>query len=409
MDPQLRSDRQVPQSAEQKVFHMTASKYVIVGAGLAGAATAWQLASQGHEVTILERSTPANHAGSSHGSARIFRYAYPDDFYTRLVVESKAGWDELARLSGKQLISPTGAVDYGSTRQPERLASVLAADNVEHELLSPEEARSRWPQIAFDTDVLWHPGAGVIDAETTVTAMLDLAVAQGAQLRTGWEVSSVGSSGKGYTVHSADGRIMEAENIIVSAGGWLPDLLGNLSLPEAFLAQVPRIEVRQEQAYHFPYMDQAPEDQAPASAQAWPTFIHKREGIQTYGLPGGRDAEWRGQKVAEYNGGKIMPSASAQDGLIDPANRRRVIDYVQRYLPGLVPEPYAETTCLFTNTPTEDFIIDKAENITVVSPCSGHGAKFAPLIGQFAADLATGAGKVPDEFRLGSRTQSAAR
>lgn len=151
--------------------------------------------------------------------------------------------------------------------------------------------------------------------------MVDLAVAQGAQLRTGWEVSSVGSSGNGYAVHSADGRQMEAENIVVSAGGWLPDLLRNLALPEAFLAQVPRIEVRQEQAYHFPSKDESPEDQSPVSAQPWPTFIHKREGIQTYGLPGGRDAEWRGQKVAEYNGGKIMPSASSQDGLIDPANR----------------------------------------------------------------------------------------
>ena len=382
---------------------MTVSKYVVVGAGLAGAATAWQLASQGHEVAILERSTPANDAGSSHGSARIFRYAYPEDFYTRLVVESKAGWDELSRLSGKQLIAPTGAVDYGSTRQPERLASVLAANGVEHELLSAEEARARWPQIAFDTTVLWHPGAGVIDAETTVMAMVDLAVAGGAQLVTGWEVTALRPSGKGYTVHAADGRQMQAENIIVSAGGWLPDLLGNLSLPEAFLAQVPRIEVRQEQAYHFPYKDHTAE-----AERTWPTFIHKREGMQTYGLPGGRDAQWRGQKVAEFNGGKIIPSASSQDNLIDPGNRQRVIDYVEQYLPGLVSEPYAETTCLFTNTPTEDFIIDTADNITVVSPCSGHGAKFAPLIGQFAANLATGAANVPDEFRIGTRTQPAA-
>lgn len=119
--PSSRVTGRVPQSAEQKVFPMTASKYVVVGAGLAGTPTAWQLASQGHEVTILERSTPANHAGSSHGSARIFRYAYPEDFYTRLVVKSKAAWDELARLSGRRLIGPTGAVDYGSTRQPERV------------------------------------------------------------------------------------------------------------------------------------------------------------------------------------------------------------------------------------------------------------------------------------------------
>ena len=70
-----------------------------------------------------------------------------------------------------------------------------------------------------------------------------------------------------------------------------------------------------------------------------------------------------------------------------------MVDYVRRYLPGLDPEPYAETTCLFTNTPNEDFIIDRVDNLTILSPCSGHGAKFAPLIGQWAADLATGAGR----------------
>ena len=121
-------------------------------------------------------------------------------------------------------------------------------------------------------------------------------------------------------------------------------------------------------------------------------------------MPGGRDAGFLGQKIAEYNGGKILPSAAGQDGLIDPANRRRVIDYVEKYLPGLTPKPYAETTCLFTNTPTEDFILDRADGITVLSPCSGHGAKFAPLIGQFAADLATGTGTVPEQFRLNAQT-----
>jgi sarcosine oxidase len=86
--------------------------------------------------------------------------------------------------------------------------------------------------------------------------------------------------------------------------------------------------------------------------------------------------------------------------VIDPENRRRVAEYVREYLPGLVPEPYAETTCLFTNTPTEDFVIDSAEGITVVSPCSGHGAKFAPVIGELAADVASSAGGVPARFRV---------
>jgi sarcosine oxidase len=365
------------------------SDYVVVGAGLAGAATAWTLAARGHNVTILERTAPASHDGSSHGSARIFRYAYPDEFYTRMVIESKALWDELDRASGLELISPFGAVDFGSGRQPGLLARVLADAGVEHELLSATDARSRWPQMNFDTSVLWHPGAGVIDAETSVHAMVDLAVRHGARLRAGWDVTGVAKTATGYRLTSAAGEELTAGNVIVSAGGWLPQLLGELSLPAGFLAGLPEITVRQEQAFHFRYRGQEP----------WPTFIHKSAEIQTYGLPGGRDAGFAGQKVAEYNGGQVIPSAAQQTGTVDPANRGRVVDYVRKCLPGLDPEPYAETSCLFTNTPNEDFLIDRADGLTILSPCSGHGAKFAPLIGQWAADLATGAGNVPERFR----------
>ncbi|WP_163167810.1 FAD-dependent oxidoreductase [Arthrobacter sp. Alg241-R88] len=368
------------------------SDYVVVGAGLAGAATAWQLAARGHQVTILERNVPASHDASSHGSARIFRYAYPDPFYTRAVLESKELWDGLTVDTGTKLITPAGSVDYGPERNPRLLASVLAGEGVEHELLSASEARKRWPQIAFDTEVLWHPGAGVIDAESAVNAMVSLAVGRGARLLTGWQLGRVERQGAGYRLHSSTGQMVDAGNVVISAGGWLPGLLGQLSLPSGFVAGLPEITVRQEQAFHFRYRD-------PESAGQWPTFIHKAADIQAYGLPGGRDAGFAGQKVAEYNGGGLIPSAGKQTGEVDPANRRRVVDYVQRYLPGLDPEPYAETTCLFTNTPHEDFIIDRIDNLTVLSPCSGHGAKFAPLIGQWAAGLATGTGSVPDRFR----------
>lgn len=376
------------------------SDYVVVGAGLAGAATAWQLAARGHQVTLLERDIPAAHDGSSHGSARIFRYAYPDPFYTRAVLDSKALWDGLALDAGTELITPFGAVDYGPTRQPAVLAGVLAAAGIEHELLNAKEACQRWPQTAFDTEVLWHPGAGVIDAETSVNSMVALAVQHGAQVRTGWSLDRVerlDSRRGGYRLFSATGETLDAGNVVISAGGWLPGLLQSLALPAGFLAALPEFTVRQEQAFHFRYRDES-------SGATWPTFIHKTPAIQAYGLPGGRDAGFAGQKVAEYNGGARIPSAAAQTGTVDPANRDRVVDYVRRYLPGLDPEPYAETTCLFTNTPNEDFVIERADNLTILSPCSGHGAKFAPLIGQWAADLVTGSGTVPDRFRSASST-----
>jgi sarcosine oxidase len=364
---------------------------IVIGAGLAGASAAWRLAQQGHGVTVLERSTPANEYGSSHGSARIFRYAYPERFYVDLVQQSARGWAELTEAHGAALITPTGAVDFGAGRNPEGLADILTAAGIEHELLEFDVARERW-DIAFDTPVLWQPGAGVIDAETSVGAMLAEATRHGATVIGDRPVVRVVKSAAGYRAVCAGGEVFDAEMIVVAVGGWLPDLLGDLNLPVAFLAAFPALEVRQEQAYHFPYRD---------AKRSWPTFIHKSREIQVYGLPGGRDADYRGQKVAEFNGGKRIASAAHHDKVLDDVNRRRVIDYVERCMPGLIPEPYAETTCLFTNTPDEDFVIDRVDGITVLSPCSGHGAKFAPLIGELAAALVAGDDSVPHRFRPG--------
>jgi sarcosine oxidase len=378
---------------------VSSSRYVVIGAGLAGAATAWSLARRGHEVTLVERTQPAARDGSSHGSARIFRYAYSDPFYVRLAVAARAAFDELERLSGRRLITPSGALDFGPVRNARALAGVLEAVGVEHELLSAAAARARWPQIAIDSETLWHPDAGVIDAEGAVRALLDRAERHGAQILPGWPVARIEATGTGYRLDSIDGRRLDAERIVVTAGGWLPWLLDRLPLPAGFRALVPPLRVSQENAYHFPYRDRTGTDGA-ESATSWPTFIHKSPTIPTYGLPGGRDAGFRGQKIAEFLGGRRLASAADQDGVVDPANRARIVDYVRQYLPGLVPEPYAETTCLFTNTPSEDFFVDGTDGITLVSPCSGHGAKFAPLIGDIAADVATGAGRAPDRFTV---------
>ena len=370
---------------------MTETRCVVIGAGLMGAATAWQLAERGEEVVLVERDVPASAQGSSHGSARIFRYAYADPFYVRLVVRSEPLWAQLEAASGRTLIDRVGGLDSG--RDPERLARVLAALGVDHELLSPGRARAAWPGIAVDAPVLHQPGAGVLDPRAAVEAMVELAVAAGAQLRTHWPVTAVTRSGAGFTVDGPGGERLDAARVVVAAGAWLPDLMRGLPLPHAFRAALPELTVRQEYAFHFPYRD--PRD-------AWPTTISEDGDLPVYTLPGGRDAGHRGQKVARYQGGRRLASAAAQDGRIDPAQRARVVAHVARRLPGLVPEPYAETTCLFTSTPDEGFLVDSVDGITVLSPCSGHGAKVAPLVGALAADLATGVPGVPSVLRPGT-------
>lgn len=374
--------------------------YAVVGAGLTGAAVAWRLAQSGAEVIVLERDVPASHMGSSHGSARIFRYGYLDPFYADLVVQARRSWDELESASGRQLITPSGSLDFGAVRNPRGLAEVLETVGVDHELLARDEAAARWPQLSFDTEVLWHPGAGVIDSESTVHAMLALATDAGAQVRSGWEVASVEHGFTGYVLTSTTGQTVHAEQVVVAAGGWLPALLRDLDLPGGFADAMPQFEVRQENAFHYPYRDVAAQGEpVPGAFSSWPTFIYKGEDIQTYSLPGGRDAQFRGQKIAEYNGGKRIASAYDQDGIVDGANRERVTRFVERFTPGLIPEPYEETTCLFTNVPRDDMIIDRAAGVTIVSPCSGQGAKFAPLLGEIVLDLVTGSEPAAERFR----------
>jgi sarcosine oxidase len=363
--------------------------FAVVGAGLTGAATAWRLAQRGEQVTLLERATPANPQGSSHGSARIFRYAYPDLFYASLVVAARPQWDELADAAGTSFLSRTGSLDFGAMRKPGELAAVLDAAGVENAVLTADEAAARWPGIAFDGPVLWTPDAGVIDAQSAVEAMVALAVSAGATVHTGWTVTAITPYEKGVLIGSEDGRELSADHVVLAAGGWLPELLEAVPSVRAL---VPPLVIRKEQAFHFPYRDAA-------SAPDWPTLIHKSEDILTYSLPGGRDAGFRGQKLAEFSAGPVLGSAAGNDGVIDEHNRERMIAYAQRYLPGLVPTPYAETTCVFTMTPDEGFVIDTAGPVTVASPCSGHGAKFAPLLGSIIADAVTGVAEPDARFR----------
>ena len=117
-----------------------ASHHVVIGAGLAGAATAWQLASRGYEVTVLERDRPASMLGSSHGSARILRYAYDDPFYVRLVRDARVLWDRLERTTGTRLVTPTGSVDSGLVRTPADLYKLGVAKLAELERMAQKSA-----------------------------------------------------------------------------------------------------------------------------------------------------------------------------------------------------------------------------------------------------------------------------
>ncbi|WP_375387200.1 FAD-dependent oxidoreductase [uncultured Amnibacterium sp.] len=363
---------------------------VVVGAGLAGAATAWRLAARGREVVLVEASTPANAGGSSHGSARIFRHAYPDPLYVGLAKRARAGWDELEASSGRPILTLTGGLDLGPGRDLGAVASALAVHGIRSALLSAAEARERWPYLAADSPVLHHAEAGVIDPTAAVEGMVALAQRHGAEVLLGERVDRVEHAAGGAVVHLRSGRALPASAVVIAAGAWLPELA--TALPSGVAARLPALEVTQQQVFHFPFPQQ------PRQPTDWPVFIWG-DPMSVYSLPGGRDAGDVGFKIAEHDRG-TPTTASGRDGLVDPGSRTRIVDVVRRLLPTVDATPYAEATCLYTRTANEDFVIDRVGPVVIASPCSGHGAKFAPVLGELIADAATGGGSVPDRFRL---------
>ena len=347
---------------------------VIIGAGLAGSAAAWALARRGRSAVVLEAFQPGHRRGSSHGSARIFRRAYPDPLYVRLTGEAHRLWRQLADEAGEELVLTTGGIDFGPAREQEKMYEILRAFGVAAELLPPGAAAERWPGVAFGTDpVMFCPDAGVIDAERAMRAMRALAEARGVQVHYGSPVLSVSASAEGAVVRTAD-RSWQAPAVVVAAGAWVEPLLGG-QVP------LPPLVVTQQQAFHF-----APR----ASAGPRPVFIYRSEVAAIYGLLAGRDGEVPGaMKLGEHGHGPVT-TGDGRDGIVSPVSRDKVRAFVRDTLEGLDPDPVGEVTCLYTSTATEDFILDRQGPFVVCSACSGHGAKFAPLTGEIAADLACG-------------------
>jgi sarcosine oxidase len=355
---------------------------IVVGAGLAGSATAWALARRGRSVAVLEAFGPGHRRGSSHGSARIFRRAYPDPLYVRLTGAAHRLWRRLADEAGEEFVLRTGGLDYGPARQAEKMYDILHAHGVSADLMPAAAAAERWPGVVFGDDpVLFHPDAGVIDPERAMAAMRRLAAAAGAEIFYETAVVRLSATPGGAVVDAAD-RSWRAPVVIVAAGPWLEPLLGGL-------VRLPPLAVEQVAAFHF-----APLAPAWNGAPPTPTFIRYGE-IVLYGVPAGRDGEAPGAiKVGEHGHGRIT-TGDDRDGIVDPAARARATAFVRDGLRGLDPAPVGELTCLYTSTPSEDFILDRQGPFVICSACSGHGAKFAPLTGEIAADLAC-SGAPPD-------------
>jgi sarcosine oxidase len=349
---------------------------VVVGAGAMGSATAWWLARRGHDVVLLERFEAGHDRGSSHGSSRIFRHAYDDAHYVRMAKEALRLWRELEADAGRTLLELTGAVDHGPAPVVERIAAALIGEAVAREVLPPAAAAERWPGMRFDELVLYHPEGGRCLAAATVAALHERAAAHGADVRFGVGPAAVEVAAGGDEARvRAGGDEWQARVAVVTAGAWAREVVGDIGLGPT--------KVTLEQVQHFTPVDRN---------HHWPSVLHHRtDGPLVYGL----ESPGEGMKVDEHHAGReIDPDTDPRDA--DPVRRQRVVDYVAEWFPGLDPAPVHTATCLYTTTPTHDFVVDRVGPVVIGSPCSGHGFKFTPLVGRMLADLADGTSAVTD-------------
>lgn len=311
-------------------------------------------------MALFEQFAPGHALGSSHGGTRIFRFAYYDQKYVRMAQAALPLWRELEADAGEPLLDITGAVDHGTPASIALVADALTACGAAFEQLTPAAATERWPAMRFEGSVLFHPDGGRCRADATVAALQRRAADLGAhvqfdaqaQLRTFDDHVEVDVAGDTWTARVA----------VVTAGAWVTKVLG---------ARAPVVTVTQEQVQHF----------EPVVEQEWPSFIHHRD-KWIYGLftPG------EGVKVDEHFAGPVIdPDARVPR---DAEHDRAMVRYVEQWMPGLDPTPRHEAECLYTTTPDESFVMERVGPVVIGSPCSGHGFKFTPLIGQTLADLA---------------------
>ncbi len=347
---------------------MSRADVVVVGAGVAGAATAWWLARRGRDVVLVERFESAHTRGSSHGGSRIFRFAYGDPAYAAMAVEALPLWQELEDDAGTRLLETTGGVDHGDEASVREVASSLGAVGARHEVLRPEAAAERWPGIRFEGLVVHSPDGGRCLADATVAALQDRAAAHGADVRFVAGPARVMPATDRVAVHT-ETESWDAAVAVLTCGPWTGATAASLGI------DLPPLRVTCEQVQHFPLLD-------PAAGPAWPSFIHHRE-PWIYGLwtPG------EGVKVARHMAGRTV---DPDDGPFAPDSRvsDEVAEHVREWFPGLDPVPTNAATCLYTTTPSHEFVLARHGPIVIGSACSGHGFKFAPLVGRRLADLA---------------------
>ncbi|MGH8217401.1 MAG: N-methyl-L-tryptophan oxidase [Steroidobacteraceae bacterium] len=352
---------------------------IIAGLGAMGSAAAFHLAQRGMRVLGFDRFAPPHTLGSSHGKARIIREAYFEDpAYVPIVQRAYQLWGELEGAARTTLLLKTGGLMIGRPDSELIAGAALSAQQhaLEHEVLSSEEVSRRFPCLtpAADMIAVYEPRAGILLPEACVRAHLVLAQLHGAQVHTYEPLLSWTADGTGVSVETQRATY-NAGYLVICAGPWTRQLLGDLEPPLSVERQV--------QFWFDPTGGRASFSPARCPVHLWQ--FEDRQFI--YGCPDLGE----GVKVARHHGG-VSGSPDHLNREADAAEIADMRSLLRRFLPSADGAFRSAAVCLYTNTPDGHFWIDRHPahaNVLIASPCCGHGFKFAAVVGEILADLAT--------------------
>jgi sarcosine oxidase len=353
---------------------------IVIGTGVFGLSAAWQLQRLGcRRLTVVERFALGHRRGSSHGTSRIARSFYHNPVYVELMQEAAATeWPRLERTAGERLLHPRPGCFFGPPCPAfDAFRETLQNTKVDADLLSPTEAARRFPQFRFEgmAGAIEDRTAAVVAARRALLALEFALRAGGARFLEETTVTALEAGGSPIRVDTDRGTIL-AERVVVAAGPWTGRLL-------PFLA--PHLSVARQHVGYFA-LPGSEEDMDIDRFPLW-AYVGEEPHDFYYGLPAfGRP----GVKLARHRTSLEGDDPDPDPGP-DPAALTELASFLEAHFTAHPARPLAAETCLYTNTPTEDFVLDlhpRNPRVAIGAGFSGHGFKFGPLGGRILAELA---------------------
>jgi sarcosine oxidase len=365
---------------------MAGNDVIVVGLGAMGSSALYHLSRRGLRVLGLEAFEPNHRLGSFHGESRVIRLAYYEHpSYVPLLRRAYVLWDELQRESGEDLLRIIGGVMIGRPESELVSGARSSAEQhgLEYELIGSAEVPKRFPALhaAEDEVALWEPNAGFLRPERCVEAHARLARAAGATTRYSEPVRSWRADSNGVEVTTEVG-VYTAEHVVFTAGARISKILG---------ASMPTVAA--ERATLF-WME--PSDADLFALGRCPIYMwDPADGDMFYGFP---HVEWPGVKVARHHTGDFCDPDEV-DRSITADDELRLRHAIEKRMPALNGRVLSGLVCLYEDSPDYHFVIDRVADhprVVYAGGFSGHGFKFASVVGEVLADLVTTGQTTPD-------------